>query len=377
MKTRIVFIVILILLAVFFGGCDYFSDNEPPVIEEVTASKTQVAPGEEVIINVVANDPDGDTLNYEYQASGGTITGTGNLVIWVAPEKEGSYFINVTVKDQDTWTKKSITITNSGLSDLTSAKTPPFTQNFILKYGNFTFIFPDQTKSETPIFGSFSLRAMAGGALNQASLSLVDIKETMPSFFLQITGSDKKVDKIETGEISLNLSDVDKNACYGELDLKTGNFSFTFLMAPKIPGLEKRGIKLDPFWVTEKGNIDFTTGIWRAEGSLTLTSGPLSGVMVLFSKGGTTPEVTAEKSTFIVKIKVKNFPANVKLKVEVKVGNDWVEVWPENENDKTDEDGNATILIPNTSSSGAAIKVGDTIRVSGGGTSVECVVEED
>ena len=374
MKTRIVSIM-LILLAVFFGGCDYFSDNEPPVIEEVTASKTQVAPGEEVIINVVANDPDGDTLNYEYQASGGTITGTGNQVIWVAPEKEGSYFINVTVKDQNTWTKKSITITTSGLSDLTSAKTPPFTQNFILKYGKFTFIFPDQTSSETPIFGSFILRATAGGTLNQASLSLVDIKETMPSFLLQITGSDK----IETGEISLNLSDVDKNACHGELDLKTGNFSFTFLMAPKIPGLEKRGIKLDPFLVTEKGNIDFTTGIWRAEGSLTLTSGPLSGVMVLFSKGGTTPEVTAEKSTFIVKIKVKNFPPNVKLKVEVfdKESNEWVEVWPENENDKTDGEGNATILIPTTSSSGAAIKVGDTIRVTGGGTSAECVVEAD
>lgn len=115
MKTRIVSIVTLILLAVFFEGCDYF--NEPPVIEEVTASKTEVGLGKEVTINVVANDPDGDKLTYEYKVSGGEMKGSGGIVTWVAPEKEGTYFINVTVRDGSNWVQKSINITVTPLGD--------------------------------------------------------------------------------------------------------------------------------------------------------------------------------------------------------------------------------------------------------------------
>lgn len=60
------------IFAVIFSGCSgYF--NDPPVIEEIAVSKMEVSPGEEVTVNIVANDPDGDELTYEYEVSGGHI----------------------------------------------------------------------------------------------------------------------------------------------------------------------------------------------------------------------------------------------------------------------------------------------------------------
>ena len=75
------------------------SGNQLPVISSLTASQTQVYPAGTVEIRCTASDADGDTISYEWSATGGSFSGTGPVVSWVAAEQHGTYKITVTVKD--------------------------------------------------------------------------------------------------------------------------------------------------------------------------------------------------------------------------------------------------------------------------------------
>jgi hypothetical protein len=50
-------------------------------------------------ITCVATDPDGDSISYGWSASEGDISGVGNVVTWVAPEKGGDFDVTVIVSD--------------------------------------------------------------------------------------------------------------------------------------------------------------------------------------------------------------------------------------------------------------------------------------
>jgi len=69
------------------------------VITSLTASPESVFPGESSTIACVASDPDDDTLTYSWTATGGTISGVGRTVTWIAPSAEGTFTIRVTVDD--------------------------------------------------------------------------------------------------------------------------------------------------------------------------------------------------------------------------------------------------------------------------------------
>ena len=105
MRTSV--LVLISLSAVIFFGCD---TNDSPVIEKVEVNKTEVEPGGEVAINVIAKDEDGDKLTYEYEISAGEIVGSGSIVMWKAPQEEGTHFIKVTVSDGDKWDQESVTM---------------------------------------------------------------------------------------------------------------------------------------------------------------------------------------------------------------------------------------------------------------------------
>jgi hypothetical protein len=91
-------VVSLVILAVTMcAGCG--PSNHSPEITSLTPGATSVAPGENCTIACVASDPDGDTLTYEWTATGGTISGEGDTVTWTAPAAEGSCTIGVTVSD--------------------------------------------------------------------------------------------------------------------------------------------------------------------------------------------------------------------------------------------------------------------------------------
>jgi hypothetical protein len=75
------------------------SNNRDPVITGLSADPVNVMPGGSTTINCVANDPDGDIVRYSWNASDGTVSGTGNKISWVSPSKSGDFGITCVVSD--------------------------------------------------------------------------------------------------------------------------------------------------------------------------------------------------------------------------------------------------------------------------------------
>ncbi|MBN2186024.1 MAG: PKD domain-containing protein [Dehalococcoidia bacterium] len=73
--------------------------NQPPEISSLTSAQTAVLPLSIIEVRCVATDPDGDAISYEWSTTGGSFTGTGPTVSWVAPEHYGDYNATVTVRD--------------------------------------------------------------------------------------------------------------------------------------------------------------------------------------------------------------------------------------------------------------------------------------
>jgi len=73
--------------------------NESPTISSLIADADWTTPSGTIQVTCTASDPDGDELSYEWSATGGSITGTGAVVNWVAPGEVGIY--DITVLDTD------------------------------------------------------------------------------------------------------------------------------------------------------------------------------------------------------------------------------------------------------------------------------------
>ena len=70
-----------------------------PAINRITAHPRKIHLGSNITINCVASDPDGDTLNYNWFAAFGILSGNGSSVIWTAPVNAGNYYIICSVND--------------------------------------------------------------------------------------------------------------------------------------------------------------------------------------------------------------------------------------------------------------------------------------
>mgnify|MGYP001470638553 CR=1 FL=1 len=91
--------------------------NQAPVIDSFTGSKTEVLPNETVTLSVVASDPENDPLSYRYAWSAGTLVPQGSGARWTAPSMPGSVQLSVEVSDGHNHTaRKTLTI---------MVKTPP------------------------------------------------------------------------------------------------------------------------------------------------------------------------------------------------------------------------------------------------------------
>jgi hypothetical protein len=73
--------------------------NHDPQVLSLVANPAAVLPQGRSTITCVATDPDGDVLNYRWTASDGSITGAGDTVTWMAPDREGEFTITVAVDD--------------------------------------------------------------------------------------------------------------------------------------------------------------------------------------------------------------------------------------------------------------------------------------
>jgi len=108
-STGMLFIIFSILVSI--AGCEEEATNTSPVISSFQADAASVDPNGQAALVVSATDAEDDTLTYTYQPTGGTITGTGNTVTWVAPETAGSYTINVDVSDGELAVQSTVEIT--------------------------------------------------------------------------------------------------------------------------------------------------------------------------------------------------------------------------------------------------------------------------
>ncbi len=73
--------------------------NYPPRIKSLTQASDTLILNDSTKIFCTAVDPDNDQLTYKWNSSGGTIEGSGNQIIWKAPNMQGSYIITCTVSD--------------------------------------------------------------------------------------------------------------------------------------------------------------------------------------------------------------------------------------------------------------------------------------
>ncbi len=75
------------------------SINHPPRIVEITSNPPLIRPGQSAKIRVDARDEDGDPLTFSYKPDGGRIEGSGERVVYHAPQGNGPQKISVTVSD--------------------------------------------------------------------------------------------------------------------------------------------------------------------------------------------------------------------------------------------------------------------------------------
>lgn len=90
-------LAILLLFLIALSACARY--NNFPVITDLTAETGWVLPQGSAEVKCVAFDPDGDELTYVWSASGGTISQSGSIARWRAPEAKGNYTITVKVAD--------------------------------------------------------------------------------------------------------------------------------------------------------------------------------------------------------------------------------------------------------------------------------------
>ncbi len=100
-RLALILIVLALVLAPLTACTTTPTADNPPVITSLSPSTSNVAPGGSSTITCVASDADGDTLSYTWSATGGTISGVGSIVTWVAPAITGTFTISVTVADDN------------------------------------------------------------------------------------------------------------------------------------------------------------------------------------------------------------------------------------------------------------------------------------
>lgn len=104
--------------------------NQPPVISRLTPSTTKVSPSGKSELQIVVDDPDGDKVNINWSATGGTFSGSGYVVTWQAPNQTGSYDITATVDDGKGASAQSavtVVVTENQNPQITSVTADPST----------------------------------------------------------------------------------------------------------------------------------------------------------------------------------------------------------------------------------------------------------
>ena len=89
----------LLLLTLGCGGDEMGGINLAPQILVFEVESDIVEPGSQIPITVEVVDIEGDSITYQWSATGGIISGDSTGAIWTAPERERKYQIELSVSD--------------------------------------------------------------------------------------------------------------------------------------------------------------------------------------------------------------------------------------------------------------------------------------
>ena len=95
--------------------------NNPPIISSVTVTPESISPDETATVTVSATDPEGDTLIYFYETTGGIVVGAGAEVTYHPPHIAGNYLINVKVSDGELYSSEKSAEISVRFPDLNNA----------------------------------------------------------------------------------------------------------------------------------------------------------------------------------------------------------------------------------------------------------------
>ena len=108
--------------------------NLPPVIASLTAGQNQTYPGGTVNIQSVVSDPNGDSVNFNWTATGGEFVENGRAnTTWRAPAGYGNYEIKLSVDDGKGQTAQAtvpITVSANNPPSITSLTAEPSALQF-------------------------------------------------------------------------------------------------------------------------------------------------------------------------------------------------------------------------------------------------------
>jgi hypothetical protein len=73
--------------------------NNAPSIYRISANPRKIDLGATTNLVCTAQDPDGDTLTYHWNAVSGSVVGNDSIALWTAPVNPGNYFVSCQVDD--------------------------------------------------------------------------------------------------------------------------------------------------------------------------------------------------------------------------------------------------------------------------------------
>ena len=170
------------------------STNHPPVISSLKADPASLQFSSSTTLTCIASDPDGDPLQYKWEAKDGTLSGTGNMVSWVSPpSKAADYSIFVTVSDgKGAETKQELVIPVAPVSSIQTfnlvkqesgtVSSDGDRDNTVYKAGD------DEKNIGYRAFFSYNILPLAGMDIKQATLKFVGTTVVGSDPFDPVTG---------------------------------------------------------------------------------------------------------------------------------------------------------------------------------------------
>ncbi|MHB8086004.1 MAG: Ig-like domain-containing protein [Dehalococcoidia bacterium] len=170
------------------------STNHPPVISSLKADPSSLQFSSGATLTCIASDPDGDPLQYKWEAKDGALSGNGNVVSWVSPStKAADYSIFVTVSDgKGGNTRQELVIPVAPVSNIQtfslvkqesgSVSSDGNRDNTVYKAGD------DEKNIGYRAFFSYNILPLAGMDIKQATLKFVGTTIVGSDPFDPVTG---------------------------------------------------------------------------------------------------------------------------------------------------------------------------------------------